>query len=273
MSQSTQSRPFQFGVVTPITAGMSAWRDRVRRIADQGFSTLLMPDVPGWQPPPAPALAMAATLTELRVGTWVYASALRPAWIVAAEAHGMTELTEGRFDLGIGTGRPGIADLVRDLGGPPVDGVHRIERIREIVTRLRELDGPDVHTPVVMAVRGPLACALALELADAVTIAGLPTDQRADTEAIARSLRAGRDIPLALHVSVVGDVVEPFMAGPGTDPAALREADSLAYLPADPSAAVDELLRRREECGFTSVVIGADSADTFAPVIDRLAGR
>ncbi|NQX28075.1 LLM class flavin-dependent oxidoreductase [Microbacteriaceae bacterium VKM Ac-2854] len=252
---------------------MAAWRDQVRRIADQGYATLLMPDVPGWQPPPGPTLAVAATLTGLHVGTWVYASPLRPAWIVAAEAHGLTELTEGRFELGIGTGRPGIEDLVRDLGQPPVDVIHRVERIREIVTRLRDLDGPDRHTPVVMAVRGPRACALAVELADVATLATIPTDERADIEKVARELRATRNLPLALHVSVVGNVVAPFMAGPDTDPAVLREADSLAYLPADPSAAVDELLRRREECGFSTVVIGANSADTFAPVIERLAGR
>src|SRR5437763_16842396 len=43
------TRPFRFGVVCPLTTDLRAWRDRVRRIADSGYSTLLMPDVPGWQ--------------------------------------------------------------------------------------------------------------------------------------------------------------------------------------------------------------------------------
>jgi hypothetical protein len=38
----------------------------VRRIADSGYSTLLMPDVPRWQPAPGPTLAFAAGLTDLR---------------------------------------------------------------------------------------------------------------------------------------------------------------------------------------------------------------
>ena len=68
-------RPFRFGVVAPVEPDLGTWRDRVRRIADLGYSTLLMPDVPGWQPSPAPALAMASTLApNLRVGSWVYAS-------------------------------------------------------------------------------------------------------------------------------------------------------------------------------------------------------
>src|SRR6266581_74908 len=74
------TRPFRFGVVTPLTTDLPTWRDRVHRIADSGYSTLLMPDVPRWQPAPGPMLAAAATLTNLRVGTWVYASPLRAAW-------------------------------------------------------------------------------------------------------------------------------------------------------------------------------------------------
>ena len=77
------ARPFRFGVVAPLTTDLPTWRDRVRRIADSGYSTLLMPDVPQWQPAPGPTLALAATLADLRVGTWVYASPLRPAWSTA----------------------------------------------------------------------------------------------------------------------------------------------------------------------------------------------
>jgi len=36
-----------------------------------------------------------------------------------------------------------------------------------------------------------------------------------------------------------------------TDPAALRAADSLLVLPSDPTAAIEEVLRRREEGGFS----------------------
>ena len=112
------TRPFRFGVVAPIQTGLPAWRDRVRRIADSGYSTLLMPDVPRWQPAPGPTLAFAAALTDLRVGTWVYASPLRPPWMTAWEAHSLSVLTDGRFEMGVGTGRPGIQDELRELGRP-----------------------------------------------------------------------------------------------------------------------------------------------------------
>jgi alkanesulfonate monooxygenase SsuD/methylene tetrahydromethanopterin reductase-like flavin-dependent oxidoreductase (luciferase family) len=72
----------------------------VRRIADAGYSTLLMPDVPQWQPAPGPTLALAAALANMRVGTWVYASPLRPHWMTAWEAHSLSVLTDGRFEMG-----------------------------------------------------------------------------------------------------------------------------------------------------------------------------
>ena len=267
------TRPFMFGVVAPLTTDLPTWRDRVRRIADSGYSTLLMPDVPQWQPAPGPALAVAATVADLRVGTWVYASPLRPAWSTAWEAHSLSVLTDGRFEMGIGTGRPGIEDELRERALPVLSPSERLARVRDTVTALRDLDGPELHTPVVMAVRGPKAQALAADLADTVNFALLPDESRAEVARLVRDFPATRDVEFALHVPVIGDAVAPFMAPPDTDPAALRAVDSLAVLPDDPAAAVEEIQRRREEIGFSYFVFGADFADAFAPVVAELAGR
>ena len=267
------TRRFRFGVVAPLTTDLRTWRDRVRRIADAGFSTLLMPDVPQWQPAPGPTLAVAATLANLRVGTWVYASPFRPPWMMAWEAHSLSLLTDGRFEMGVGTGRPGIEDELRDLGLPVVSPSERLDQVRETITTLRDLDGPTLRTPVVMAVRGPKAQALAAEVADTVTFALMPGDDRAEITRLVRDFPAIRDVELAQHVAVIGDARAPFMAPPGIDPAALRAVDSLAILPDDPAAAAEELQRRREEIGFSYFVFGADSADTLAPVVADLAGQ
>jgi len=268
-----EARPLRFGVVAPITTDLPTWRDQLRGLADSGYSTILMPDVPQWQPAPGPALAVAATITDLRVGTWVYASPVRPAWSTAWEAHSLSVLTDGRFEMGIGTGRPGIADQLRELGLPVVPASQRSGQVREVVTALRELDGSALHTPVVMAVAGPKAQALAAELADTVTFVMPQIEKRAETMLRVRQFDNGRSLELALHVPVIGDSVAPFMAAPDTDPAAVRAADSLAYLPSDPSAAAEEIQRRREEIGFSYFVFGADVAGPLAPVVAELAGR
>ena len=267
------TRLFRFGVVAPLTTDLPTWRDRVRRIADSGYSTLLMPDVPQWQPAPGPTLAVAAALADLRVGTWVYASPLRPAWSTAWEAHSLSVLTDGRFEMGIGTGRPGIEDELRQRGLPVLPSSERLAQVRETVTALRDLDGPDLHTPVVMAVHGPKAQALAGDLADTVTFALSPDEPRIEVARLVRDFCAIGDVELALHVPVIGDAVAPFMAPPDTDPAALRAVDSLAVLPDAPAAAAEEIQRRREEIGYSYFVFGADFAATLAPVVAELAGH
>ena len=267
------ARGFRFGAVAPLGNDLPAWRDQVRRIADSGFSTLLVPDVPQWQPAPGPMLAVAATLADLRVGTWVYAAPLRTPRHLAWEAHSLSVLTEGRFEMGIGAGRPGIEDELRESGLPVATPGQRLSLVHDTVSTVRELDGPDLHTPVVMAVRGPKARAMAADIADTVAFATMPDDSRAEVVRAAAELRGRSDLELAHHVAVVGDAVSAFMAPPDTDPAALRAADSLLVLPADPAAATEEVLRRREEGGFSYIVVGANAADALAPVVADLTGH
>src|SRR5260221_6870258 len=116
--------------------------------------------------------------------------------------------------MDIGTGRPGIEDELRQLGLPVVTPGERLSQVRDTVTSLRELDGPDLYTPVVMAVRGPKAQALAADLADTVTFAAMPGDSRAEMIRLTGDLRATPDVGLAVHVPVVGDAVAPFMTPP-----------------------------------------------------------
>ncbi|NEW42456.1 LLM class flavin-dependent oxidoreductase, partial [Nocardia cyriacigeorgica] len=212
------TRPIRFGVVAALRTDPSAWRDRVRRIADYGYSTLLVPDFPQTQPAPGPMLATAAALTDMRVGTWVYASPLRPAWLTAWEAHSLTLLTDGRFEMGIGTGRPGIEDELRAKGVSATPPTERLGEIRTTVDTLRDLDGPGRHTPIAMAVYGPKAQALAADVADIVTFT-LGDQPRDEVARIAHDFRATADLELALHVSVIGDTVAPHMAHPATESA------------------------------------------------------
>jgi len=107
------------------------------------------------------------------------------------------------------------------------------------------------------------------EIADIVTFAVTQDVTRAEVVGLARGF-PNQDVEFACHVPVVGDTPEPFMGG--TDAGPLRMMDSMAILPQDPAAAVEEVLRRREEAGFTYFVIGGGSAEAFAPVVAELAG-
>lgn len=272
-ASSGSARPFRFGVVAPLLSDVPAWREQVRRIAGLGYSTVLMPDFPQLQPSPGPALAVAASVADVRVGTWVYAVPFRAPWFGAWEAHSLTVLTEGRFEMGIGVGRPGIEDELRERGLPISTTGERLDQVRETVAALHDLDGEGAHTPVAMAVIGPRAQALAADIADTVTFALAPDEPRDAVVQRVRGFRSTRDVELSMHVPVVGDTVSPFMAPQDTDTEALRAADSLAYLPRDPHAAADELRRRREETGVSYVAFGSNVADDLAPLVAELAGQ
>ncbi len=170
-----RDRPFRFGVVATPQGGGGQWRSTAQRVAELGYSTLLMPD--GLQLlAPLPSLATAAAVADLRVGTFVLAGPLRPPRSAAWEAHSLTVLTDGRFELGIGigigigTGVPAVRQSAERLGLPCGSAAERLAQVEETIDHLRELDGA-THTPVLIAAGGPRARALAAAKADIVTLA------------------------------------------------------------------------------------------------------
>lgn len=111
------NRPFRFGIVASPDGGPDRWRQTVLRAAGLGYTTILMPD--GLQLlSPFASLATAAAIADIRVGTFVAAAPLRTPRQAAWDAHTLTELTGGRFEFGIGTGRPGTEQFAAQLGLP-----------------------------------------------------------------------------------------------------------------------------------------------------------
>ena len=270
--------PFRFALQATAQDATS-WLTTARHAEELGYSTLLMPD--GMQllsPLPALALAAGATAT-LHVGTFVLASPLRPPALAAWDAHTLSVLTDGRFELGIGTGRPEVVEQsVTQAGQPPTSGAERLARAEQTIDALRELD-KDLHTPVLMAAAGPRARALAAAKADIITLAIGPLTSRDEVARLTAAVleeagdRAG-EIEFALPIFVVGDEapawVQRFLQA---DFATLVERDSLLILRGTPRAMADELQRRRDALGVSYISVNAAFADLFSPVIDRLAGR
>jgi probable F420-dependent oxidoreductase len=113
------------------------WIDGARAAQDLGYSIWLASDHFGRGVAPIPALALAAEATSLRVGTLVLANDFRHPAVVAKETATLDLLTDGRLELGIGTGwldsdyqRSGIR-----LDPPRV----RVERLMEAVDVIKGL--------------------------------------------------------------------------------------------------------------------------------------
>jgi probable F420-dependent oxidoreductase len=269
---------FRFGVVVTPEGGGQQWAATAKRVEELGYSTLLMPD--GLQLlSPFPSLAVAAhATTTLRVGTFVLAGPLRSPRAAAWDGHSLSVLTEGRFDFGIGTGRPEAQRFAEALGRPWGSAGERLHEVAESIEHLRELDG-DRRTPVLVAAGGPKALALGARVADIVTLAAPPLAGRDQYAGLAAQLREAAgdradDIEIAMNLFAVGDEIPPWAQKfIGADHATLVAHGAQTLLRGTPAEMADELQRRRDAYGVSYVSVNGSFLEPFAPVVERLAGR
>lgn len=294
-------RPFRFGVVAAQVRAGDEWAAKARRAEALGYSTFLIPDTLGPTLAPLPALAVAAAATRtLRVGTYVLANDYRNPVLLARECATLDFLSGGRFELGLGAGRPGAESDYRKLGLPLDGGGVRVERLAEALRIVKALfvgervsvSGPhytaanaDVfprpiqqpHPPILVAGAGKRMLALAAREADIIALAlGPDTTEAAAAETVSRLEAAAGErfeqLELNCNLLAVGEQ-PPQWLPPGVDLARLRQARSLAVVMGTVDEMCDQLLARRERLGISYVTLGEGGMEAFAPVVERLAGR
>jgi alkanesulfonate monooxygenase SsuD/methylene tetrahydromethanopterin reductase-like flavin-dependent oxidoreductase (luciferase family) len=268
----------QFAVVATPAGDGRGWARQAARLEADGWNALLVPDTLATASP-FPALAAAAAVTErIRLRTWVLAAPLRTAAVTVREARALQELSDGRFEAGIGAGRPYAEQEAAKLGLPWPSPAERIEQVVATVTALRSEVRP--VPPVAIAASGPRmtrAAVGALSAADAssedrIVLAVPPTADESALAAVAAQLReaAGRPVPASLGVVAVGGQVSPgFLRWGGQDAAALAASDASGVLPPDPDEALAVLRGRAERFGIDELVVPADLAAAAAPLLQR----
>ncbi|MFZ0214812.1 MAG: TIGR03621 family F420-dependent LLM class oxidoreductase, partial [Candidatus Dormiibacterota bacterium] len=131
---------FRFGVVAALARTGEEWAEKARRVESLGYATLVVPDGLRYTLAPLPALAAAAAATRtLRVGTYVLANDFRNPVLLAKEAATLDLLSDGRFELGIGAGRPDAAEDNRMMGLSFDAGGVRVGRLVESLALLKNL--------------------------------------------------------------------------------------------------------------------------------------
>jgi probable F420-dependent oxidoreductase len=265
------THPFRFGLVAATARSGTAWTALARRAEDRGFATFLIPDTAHTLSPLPAAAAAAAATTRLRVGTFVLAAGQRTPAVTARETATLATLTDGRFELGLGAGRPDAADDAAALGLPPTTVGERIAAVRHTVELVRNNNS----ARILIAAGGPTMLRLAGELADTVALGVAPTGTEDDMAAAAgRATAAGRDVELSANLLAVGTETPDWLrAQLGTDAATLAAAGSAAVLTGTPADMADTLQRRRERYGVSYITVNPGYLDQLAPVIDRLAGH
>jgi probable F420-dependent oxidoreductase len=295
-------RPFRFGVVIAQAASGQAWTDRARQIEAQGYSTLLAPDALGQTLSPMPALSVVAgATTRLRLAPFVLANDLRNPVMLAREAATLDFLSGGRFELGLGAGRPQAEEDNRKLGIPWESGGVRVARLAESIGILKALlagetvDAPGPHyaargadvfpqpvqrprPPIMVAAAGPRLLALAAREADIVAFGSGPQEGedgfRDRVETVRRAAPDRFDqLELSMNLFAVGGQIHPIAARWGADAEQILRSSSPAVLRGSPDEMAEQLRLARERLGISYVTVWDAFSEALAPVVERLAGR
>ncbi|MET0495924.1 MAG: TIGR03621 family F420-dependent LLM class oxidoreductase [Actinoplanes sp.] len=275
---------FRFGVAVSTVGSRATWLEKVRTAADLGYDTLQVPDHLGLAAP-FPALVAAAEATStMRLGTYVLNTALYHPWVLARDVADTHRLTDGRFELGLGTGY--LEHEFAAAGLPFGSGAERLRHLADTLREVRErlAAEPDrPQPPVMLAGAGRRLLELAGREADivgfsvqAAVTAGVPPERAlADRIAVVRAAAGDRFPRLELNL-IIGAV--------GRRPAELdltiaRAATGLPdeHLLGLPSVLcgpeqeiADRLRRYRDELGITYFGVLEQYMAAFAPVIALL---
>jgi probable F420-dependent oxidoreductase len=137
-----RNKPLRFGLIIVRLQSRVEWETLAREVEDAGYSTFLMADhqsghagMREWVPA-LPALTAVASATErLRIGTFVINASLREPVTLARESALLDLLSDGRFELGIGTGsdRRDFDAIGAPFGKPSA----RLEQLSETIEILK----------------------------------------------------------------------------------------------------------------------------------------
>ncbi|MDT7723553.1 MAG: hypothetical protein QOI21_129 [Actinomycetota bacterium] len=265
------TKPFRFGVVVGHTPDLKSFTEVARRAEDLGYDTLLAPDPIGEFDPLTVLSAAAAVTTTLRLGTFVLAESFRDSEMLDWQSNTLHTLTGGRFELGLGTGRPGARERTVGLGREYGSGGQRLERLAETLAYLKRRED---RPPLLLAGVGPKIVRLAGREADILSVAVPPWKTEADlrsTVDIFREEAGTRDVELGLNLLAINHESSPWLKQlTGRDTPELAALGAVTVLPGSPTEAADLLRRRRDELGISYFKVNSALMEDFAPVLTIL---
>ncbi|MEU8897703.1 LLM class flavin-dependent oxidoreductase [Nocardia sp. NPDC048505] len=255
----------KFGLIVVPRSGAD-WVRAVRAAEQQGYRTVLLPDTL-YTPSPFPALAAAAAVTStLRLRPNVLAVPLRHPDALVREVSALQLLSDGRFELGLGAGRPDAAAEAEKLGMPWGSAAERRRQLLDAVAAVRAQVDP--APDIVVAASGARMLAAAAAVADRVLLAAPPQATVAELAEMVRVVRdnTDRDLRFTHQLVGIGDQI-PHWLGAHLGLTAESLHGSAGML--DPASAAEVLTERRERYGIDELIVPAELARAFAPVAAR----
>jgi alkanesulfonate monooxygenase SsuD/methylene tetrahydromethanopterin reductase-like flavin-dependent oxidoreductase (luciferase family) len=245
---------------------------------------------------------VAARTTSLHVGSYVYVNDLRHPLHLARDAATLQQLSGGRFELGLGVGRPGAEREYEEIGMPVGSAGERVTRLETSIRIINQLiDGSHVdhdgalytlrdaslgrvlagasRPHLLVAASGPRMLRLAGRVADAVALGMRPETPLADAKrlaAIIHAAAADRATPpeININLSGVGDrminYVRPALGDRRDD---LVASEAPGFLMGSVDEMTERAYRVRNVLGASYFTVSAELIDDLAPIVKRLAGQ
>lgn len=129
------NRPFRFGITFGGTPTRAELVEGIKKAEDSGFDVVSTADHISSRLAVTPLLSTAAEVSSMRVSPMVIANDYRHPVMVARDAATIDILSEGRFELGIGTGW--IKPQYEAAGIPFDDPKTRVDRFEEAIAVIK----------------------------------------------------------------------------------------------------------------------------------------
>jgi probable F420-dependent oxidoreductase len=271
-------KEFRFGVGLHDARSRARVQDTARRAEELGYDVLHVPDHLG-APAPFPALMSAAAATSsLRLGTFVLNAGFYKPALLARDVGAMRDLTDGRFELGLGTGYVREEFEAAELPYPTAR--QRIDHMQHVIEYMREHLG---DVPILVAGNGDRVLTVAAKQADIIGFTGGDRaangteDPLAERIEFVRSAAPERFDSLELNIAITAmpidgselpDLTIPRQFLPHlTDEELLRHPGVLAGSTQDMA---DRIRGYRDTYGVSYIIVQAPHAEVFAKVIAEL---
>ena len=295
-ADSPAKRRFRFGVGLSICASRKEWIDKCRKAEGLGYDVIGVADHVD-MPAPFPSLAIAAEVTERpRVSTFVLNAGFYNPALLARDIASTDQLTDGRLEIGIGTGYKKID--FDEIGIPLPEPGRRVDRLQHIVTELRRrFSNPGSeprpkqrpHPPLWIPGRGDRLLSLAAHEADIVGFTGFAPGNEggigylADINSVAerveyvKSILGERIAKVELNVFVWRALLtnNRVQEAKRLEPMRTLTSNQMLNVPTvligTAKQIADQLIEYRERFGFTYITVEEYNLEPLGKVIEFLA--
>ncbi|QFU86164.1 TIGR03621 family F420-dependent LLM class oxidoreductase [Amycolatopsis sp. YIM 10] len=281
-------REFRFGVTLRSIGSAQAWAAKCRAAEDLGYDVITIPDhLGGGTPAPFPAAAAAAAVTRrINVGTLVLSVPFHNRAILARDVAATVQLSDGRFELGLGAGH--MKAEFDDAGLPWQDLPTRLDHLTGTIADLRRrLEADEVEMPpMLIAGNSKGVLRIAAEHAQIVGFAGLKPKPGAEPGvwrlATPAELQERVDFYRTLGADTESNMLIQDVVVTDDKPAAATKWAERAESTVDEMLAAPQLLigteteiadrvrELRDRYGFTYFTVFEPVMEAFAPILQIL---